>query len=138
MGSSSHGNQRASARRLRGDDEDRRGDSKAALLEGFQRDSDRRRLRIRHSRYRIVELHREARGDETGQEVDRSDINLRGDLAAQAEILRKAFTLDELEAMDAKIEAAKNGPKVVEAPAVDQAGREVVPSVPKAPSSWRD
>jgi hypothetical protein len=54
---------------------------------------------------------------ETGQEIDRSDINLRGGLAAQAEMLRKAFTLDELEAMDAKIEAARNGgtPKQLEA-----------------------
>ena len=54
---------------------------------------------------------------ETGQEVDRTDISLRGGVAAQAEILRKAFTLDELEAMDAKIEAARNGctPKQLEA-----------------------
>jgi phage/plasmid-associated DNA primase len=44
---------------------------------------------------------------ETGQEIDRQDINVRGDLQAQADVLRKAFTLDELEAMDAKIEAAK-------------------------------
>jgi hypothetical protein len=57
---------------------------------------------------------------ETGQEVDRSDINLRGGIAAQAEMLRKAFSLEELEAMDAKMEAAKSGisPKVIEAPAV--------------------
>jgi hypothetical protein len=41
--------------------------------------------------------------------VDRADINLRGGLAAQAEVLRKAFTLDELEVMDARIEAARNG-----------------------------
>jgi len=60
---------------------------------------------------------------ETGQETDRQDINVRGDLQAQADVLRKAFTLDELEAMDAKIEAARNGSTVVEAPAV------VVPKV---------
>jgi hypothetical protein len=54
---------------------------------------------------------------ETGQEVDRSDISLRGGLAAQAEMLRKAFTLEELEIMDAKMEAAMNGsPKLIEAP----------------------
>ena len=41
--------------------------------------------------------------------MDRADINLRGGLAAQAEVLRKAFTLDELEAMDARIEAVRNG-----------------------------
>ena len=41
--------------------------------------------------------------------MDRADINLRGGLAAQAEVLRKAFTLDELEVMDARIEAARNG-----------------------------
>jgi hypothetical protein len=140
---------------------------------------------------------------ETGQEVDRADINLRGGVAAEAEMLRKAFTLDELEAMDARIEAARNGetkqlPGPVGVPdvqpvldkthtqgrsglAVDQAGSEgkpdpagdgrtgrgtepgklpgkpgcaapaapeplgagaaedgVVPSVPKAPPSWRD
>jgi hypothetical protein len=46
---------------------------------------------------------------ETGQEVDRADISLRGGLAAQAEMLRKAFTLEELEVMDARIEAARNG-----------------------------
>jgi hypothetical protein len=46
---------------------------------------------------------------ETGQEIDRQDINVRGDLQAQADVLRKAFTLDELEAMDAKFEAARNG-----------------------------
>jgi hypothetical protein len=46
---------------------------------------------------------------ETGQEVDRADINLRGGLAAQAEVLRKAFTLDELEQIEARIEAAQNG-----------------------------
>jgi len=54
---------------------------------------------------------------ETGQEVDRADISLRGGLEAQAEMLRKAFTLEELEVMDAKMEAAKNGhPRVIEAP----------------------
>ena len=46
---------------------------------------------------------------ETGQETDRQDINVLGDLQAQADVLRKAFTLDELEAMDARIEAARNG-----------------------------
>ena len=56
---------------------------------------------------------------ETGQEVDRSDINLRGGVAAQAELLRKAFTLDELEVMDAKIEAAKRAPKLIDAPAAE-------------------
>jgi len=55
---------------------------------------------------------------ETGQEVDRSDINLRGGVAAQAELLRRAFTLEELEIMDAKIEAAKKAPKLIESPAV--------------------
>jgi hypothetical protein len=60
---------------------------------------------------------------ETGQEVDRADISLRGGVAAQAEMLRKAFTLDELEAMDARIEAARNGTQVIDAPAV------VVPEV---------
>jgi phage terminase small subunit len=60
---------------------------------------------------------------ETGQEVDRADINLRGGVAAQAEMLRKAFTLEELEAMDARLEAARNGTKVLGAPAV------VVPEV---------
>ena len=64
---------------------------------------------------------------ETGQEVDRADINLRGGVAAQAEMLHKAFTLDELEAMDAKIEAARNGSTVVEVPAV------VVPKVQVEP-----
>ena len=55
---------------------------------------------------------------ETGQEVDRADINLRGNVQAQAEMLRKAFTLEELEVMDAKIEAAKAGtPKLIDAPA---------------------
>jgi hypothetical protein len=63
---------------------------------------------------------------ETGQEVDRTDISLRGGVAAQAEILRKAFTLDELEAMDAKIEAAKAAgtPKLIEAPAKPSAKKE--------------
>jgi hypothetical protein len=105
---------------------------------------------------------------ETGQEVDRSDISIRGGVAAQAELLRKAFTLDELEAMDARIEAARNGSKVVGAPAlavpqvqpvpnkthtqgrsdvadreaVDQAGSEGKrdPAVPCVPKapSWRD
>ena len=64
---------------------------------------------------------------ETGQETDRQDINVRGDLQAQADVLRKAFTLDELEAMDAKIEAARNGSTVVEVPAV------VVPKVQVEP-----
>ena len=64
---------------------------------------------------------------ETGQETDRQDINVRGDLQAQADMLRKAFTLDELEAMDAKIEAARNGSTVVEVPAV------VVPKVQVEP-----
>jgi hypothetical protein len=56
---------------------------------------------------------------ETGQEVDRADINLRGGLEAQAEMLRKAFTLEELEVIEARIEAAQNGgsPKELEAPA---------------------
>jgi hypothetical protein len=54
---------------------------------------------------------------ETGQETDRQDINVRGDLQAQADVLRKAFTLDELEAMDAKVEAARKGTKLIEAPA---------------------
>jgi hypothetical protein len=55
---------------------------------------------------------------ETGQEVDRADINLRGGVQAQAELFRKAFTLEELEVMDAKIEAAKAGtPKLIDAPA---------------------
>ena len=47
--------------------------------------------------------------------MDRADINLRGGVAAQAEMLRKAFTLEELEVMDAKMEAAMNGvsPKVI-------------------------
>ena len=55
---------------------------------------------------------------ETGQEMDRADISLRGGLAAQAEMLRKAFTLEELEIMDAKMEAAINGgsPKLIDAP----------------------
>ena len=95
---------------------------------------------------------------ETGQEVDRSDINMRMGLADQAAILRKAFTLEELEAMDARIEAARNGgtkqlPWPASVPDVqpvldkthtegrsDVAGAPqdgVVPSVPKAPS-WRD
>ena len=57
---------------------------------------------------------------ETGQEVDRADINLRSGLAAQAAVLQKAFTLDELEVIEARIEAAQNGgsPKQLEAPAV--------------------
>jgi hypothetical protein len=59
---------------------------------------------------------------ETGQEVDRGDINMRMGLADQAAILQKAFTLDELGAMDAKIEAARNGSKVVEAPAKPSPG----------------
>jgi len=89
---------------------------------------------------------------ETGQEVDRSDINMRMGLADQAAILNKAFTLDELEAMDARIEAARNGSKVVEMPGkpgyaaptapeslgVGAAEDGVVPSGPKAPPSWRD
>jgi hypothetical protein len=61
---------------------------------------------------------------ETGQEVDRSDINLRGGLAAQAEMLRRAFTLEELEAMDAKLEAAKKAPKLMEAPAAEPGVKE--------------
>ena len=55
---------------------------------------------------------------ETGQEVDRSDINMRMGLADQAAILAKAFALDELEAMDARIEAARKGAQVIEAPAL--------------------
>jgi hypothetical protein len=55
---------------------------------------------------------------ETGQEVDRSDIGVRFGLADQAAILNKAFTLDELEAMDARIEAARKGTLVMEAPAL--------------------
>jgi phage terminase small subunit len=61
---------------------------------------------------------------ETGQEVDRSDINLRGGVAAQAEMLRRAFTLEELEIMDAKIEAAKKAPKRIEAPAAEPSAKE--------------
>ena len=44
-------------------------------------------------------------------------------LADQAAILNKAFTLDELEAMDARITAARNGSNVIDAAAV------VVPEV---------
>jgi len=72
--------------------------------------------------------------------VDRADINLRGGVAAQAEILRKAFTLEELEVMDAKIEAAKAGtPKLIAAPAKAVEKTEVVVlerdnKAPKVPS----
>ena len=57
---------------------------------------------------------------ETGQEVDRVDIDLRGGLAAQAAALQKAFTLDGLEVIEVRIEAAQNGgsPKQLEALAV--------------------
>jgi len=72
---------------------------------------------------------------ETGQEVDRTDINLRGGVAAQAELLRKAFTLDELEAMDARIEAARNGTQVIDAPAVV---RDVKPIHDKTHTKDRD
>jgi len=95
---------------------------------------------------------------ETGQEIDRSDVNKRFGMAEKAEILRRAFTLEELEAIEARIEAAQNGePKQIEAPlvqpdwqpgcaaptATDPPETGVVedgvgPSVPKAPRSWRD
>jgi hypothetical protein len=60
---------------------------------------------------------------ETGQEVDRSDIGVRFGIADQAAVLQRAFTLDELEAIEARIQAARNGTQVIDAPAV------VVPEV---------
>jgi hypothetical protein len=72
---------------------------------------------------------------ETGQEVDRSDINLRGGLAAQAEMLRRAFTLEELEAMDAKLEAAKKAPKLIEAPAAEPCVKEQERPTPSSSES---
>jgi hypothetical protein len=56
------------------------------------------RLRDQHGADRGVEEKRAA--IETGQEVDRQDINLRDNLAAQAAVMQKAFTLDELEAIE--------------------------------------
>jgi hypothetical protein len=60
---------------------------------------------------------------ETGQEVDRQDINLRGKVNDQAEVLRKTFTFEEMRAMQdrvqATIEADRTG-KLIEAPAVTE------------------
>jgi hypothetical protein len=90
---------------------------------------------------------------ETGQEVDRSDINARFGLADQAAILNKAFTLEELEAIQARILAAQNGeskelpgpagvpdvqPTATDPPETDVVEDGVGPSVPKAPRNWRD
>ena len=83
--------------------------------------------------------------EETGQEVDRQDINLRGKLNDEAEVLKKAFTFEELNAMDRRMKAARNG-KVIEAPAVPsrentdpsgEAARSTDPGPAKG-SSWRD
>jgi hypothetical protein len=60
---------------------------------------------------------------ETGQEVDRQDINLRGKVNDEAEVLKRAFTFEELDAMDRRIKAARDG-KVIEAPAVTEKERE--------------
>jgi hypothetical protein len=92
---------------------------------------------------------------ETGQEVDRADIKLRGAVNDQAEILKRTFSFEELDQMQrrmrATIEAERAG-KVADAPIdsprlssappdqpkADTAADAVVPSVPKAPKSWRD
>jgi hypothetical protein len=40
---------------------------------------------------------------ETGQEVDRQDINLNGKASERAALLAKAFTIEEMEAMKARM-----------------------------------
>jgi hypothetical protein len=45
---------------------------------------------------------------ETGQKVDRADINLRGSMAEHAAVLQKAFTLDELEVIEARPSPTKH------------------------------
>jgi hypothetical protein len=42
---------------------------------------------------------------ETGQEVDRQDIKLRGSVHEHEEMLKRAFTFEELSAMDARMRA---------------------------------
>jgi hypothetical protein len=51
---------------------------------------------------------------EIGQEVDRQDINLRGKVNDEAEVLKRAFSFHELEAMRQRMKAVVDG-KVIEA-----------------------
>jgi hypothetical protein len=76
---------------------------------------------------------------ETGQEVDRQDINLRGKANDEAKVLKKAFSFEELASMDRRVKAARDG-KVIEAPAAPatdpESGNQAEPS--SSGSSWRD
>jgi hypothetical protein len=56
---------------------------------------------------------------ETGQEVDRQDINLRGKVNEEAEVLKRAFSFHELAAMQARMKAAASG-QIVDAQAVEE------------------
>ena len=71
--------------------------------------------------------------------MDRQDINLRGKVNDEAEVLKRAFTFEELDAMDRRIKAARDG-KVIEAPAAPVtdpgSGNQSEPS--SSGSSWRD
>ena len=72
-------------------------------------------------------------------EVDRQDINLRGKVNDEAEVLKRAFSFAELAAMESRMRAARNG-KVIEAPAAPatdpDSGNQAEPS--SSGSSWRD
>jgi hypothetical protein len=76
---------------------------------------------------------------ETGQEVDRQDINLRGKVNDEAEVLKRAFSFDELAAMDRRMKAARDG-KVIEAPAAPATDPESGNQAERGSSgsSWRD
>ena len=78
----------------------------------------------------------------------RGVINLRGKVNEEAEVLKRAFSFEELDAMDRRMKAARNG-KVIEAPAVSKdthTSGEVeggvtpsqAPGSARPPSSWRD
>jgi hypothetical protein len=82
---------------------------------------------------------------ETGQEVDRADIKLRGNVDAEEEMLRKAFTFEELAEMDARIRAAASGQVVevkgllAETPTSEGGGDDVTfPQSPSVTGSWKD
>jgi phage terminase small subunit len=53
---------------------------------------------------------------ETGQEVDRQDINLRGKVNDEAEVLKRAFSFEELEAMRRRIQAVIDAEQTKPAP----------------------
>jgi hypothetical protein len=82
---------------------------------------------------------------ETGQEVDRADIKLRGSVNAEEELLRKAFTFEELAEMDARVRGAASGqvvavkgllgPETTNSPLSEGVGGA---NAPKSRESWKD